>query len=62
MKSLHKQLFIVESAQQGVQRTAGSLRVLQTIFWLQVFSTSSAFSAPAPCPPLTEAVRRLNRD
>ena len=36
----------ISSCQQNVQRTAGSLRVLQAFFWLRVFSTSQAFFSP----------------
>ena len=55
-----KELLIVpaKSAQQGVQRTAGTLRDLQAVSWLQAFSALRLLSAPAPCPPLTRAVRR----
>ena len=35
------------AVQQCVQRTAGSLRDLQAVFWLQVFSTSQSLSTPA---------------
>jgi hypothetical protein len=45
-------------AQQGVQRTAGSLRVLQAFFLASSFFCSQAFLTPAPCPPLTRAVGR----
>jgi hypothetical protein len=37
-----------EATQQCVQRTAGILRVLQAVFWLQVFSAPRLF----PTPPL----------
>ena len=39
-----------------MQRTGGSLRILQAFFWLRVFSTSQAESTPAH-PPLTQTVR-----
>ena len=35
------------TAQHSVQRTAGSLRGLQAVFWLWAFFTSQAFSTPA---------------
>jgi len=45
-----------EAPQQSVQRIFGSLRDLQqAFFWLQVFSTSQAFSQPAQ-NPLTQTV------
>ena len=46
------------AAQQCVQRTAGSLRVLQAGFWLRVFPALRLLPTPAPCPPLTPAVRK----
>jgi len=49
-----------KSAQQSVQRTGGSLRDLQTFFWLRAFSTSQAFSYPAhtQVTPAVETVEK----
>jgi hypothetical protein len=41
-----------------VQRTDGSLRHFQALFWLRAFSTSQTFSQSAH-PPLTQTVGRL---
>ena len=51
----------VIAAQQCVQRTAGTLRDLQAFFSLRVFSAIRLLSPPAPCPPLTRAVRLFPR-
>ena len=46
-----------KASQQSVHPTCGILRDLQAFFWLRVFSTSQAFSTPAPAQQPAGQVR-----